>query len=152
MQISVNFLSKPTFAPFGPNPYFVWAPFRDQGRRTKNFLVGSSSLSPMVKKIGIIVSRLYSTHSVGSNIDEIGLNKKSLEFASLEEGYEEIKYKFIGVSGVYKLTNKNEPSRFYIGSSNNLARRMDEYIKLTKGLRNTQSSADLEISKTLAAE
>jgi len=54
---------------------------RDQGRRTKNFLVGSSSLSPMVKKIGIIVSRLYSTHSVGSNIDEIGLNKKSLEFA-----------------------------------------------------------------------
>lgn len=34
-----------------------------------------------------------------------------------------------GLSGVYKLTNKNEPG-FYIGSSNNLARRMDEYIKL----------------------
>lgn len=142
MQISVNFLSKPTFAPFGPNPRAL-----DLGLRTKKFLVGGSSLSPMVKKFGIIASRLYSTHSVGSNIDEIGLNKKSLEFASHpftslgEEGYEEIKYKFIGVSGVYMLTNKNEPSRFYIGSSNNLARRMDEYIKLTKGLRNTQSSA-----------
>lgn len=147
MQISVNFLSKPTFAPFGPNPKAL-----DLGRRTKNFLVGGSSLSPKVKKFGILASRLYSTHSVGSNIDEIGLNKKSLEFASLEEAYEEIKYKFIGVSGVYMLTNKNEPSRFYIGSSNNLARRMDEYIKLTKGLRNTQSSAELEISKTLAAE
>lgn len=36
----------------------------------------------MVKKFGIIASRLYSTHSVGSNIDEIGLNKKPLEFAS----------------------------------------------------------------------
>ena len=143
MQISVNFLSKPTFAPFAPNPRGL-----DLGRRTKNFLVGGSSLSPLVKKIGIIASRLYSTHSVGSNIYE----GESLEFASLEEGYEEIKYKFIGVSGVYKLTNKNEPCRFYIGSSNNLARRMHEYIKLTKGLRNIQSSGELEISKTMAAE
>jgi hypothetical protein len=99
----------------------------------------------------------------------------------VEEGYEQIKFKFIGVSGVYKLINKNDPrcalfsfyfvsfakeelksknrarrsrrkrSRFYIGSSNNLARRMDEYNKLTKGLRNPQSSAELEISKTTSA-
>lgn len=35
-------------------------------------------------------------------------------------------------------------SRFYIGSSNKLARRMDEYSKLTKGLRNPHSSSELE--------
>jgi hypothetical protein len=109
-------------------------------------------LSPKVKKIGAVNSRLYSTHSISSNIDEIDLSKKPLKFASLEDGYEQIKYKFIGISGVYKLTNKNDFSRFYIGSSNNLARRMDEYSKLTMGLRNPQSSAELEISKTPAIE
>lgn len=51
--------------------------------------------------------RLYSTYSISSNIDEIDLNQKSIEFTSLADGHEEIKYKFIGVSGVYKLTNKN---------------------------------------------
>jgi predicted GIY-YIG superfamily endonuclease len=56
----------------------------------------------------------------------------------------------LGVSGVYKLTNKNDSGRFYIGSSNNLARRMEEYNKLTKGLRNPYSSSELEISKTSA--
>ena len=51
---------------------------------------------------------------------------------------------------MYILTNLNELSRFYIGSSNNLARRMEEYIKLTKGLRKPHSSSELEISKTSA--
>ena len=46
----------------------------------------------------------------------------------------------MGVSGVYMLTNKNDLSRFYIGSSSNLARRMEEYNKLTKGLRKPHSS------------
>ena len=77
---------------------------------------------------------------------------ESIKFDSLESGCEQIKFKYIGVSGVYRLTNKNDYSRFYIGSSNNLARRMEEYNKLTKGLRNPQSSAELEISKTPASE
>jgi hypothetical protein len=58
----------------------------------------------------------------------------------------------LGVSGVYMLTNKNDLGRFYIGSSSNLARRMEEYIKLTKGLRKPQSLGELEISKTKALE
>lgn len=56
----------------------------------------------------------------------------------------------MGVSGVYKLTSKIDNCRFYIGSSNNLARRMEEYNKITKGLRNLQSASELEISKTSA--
>ncbi|KAF2135093.1 uncharacterized protein K452DRAFT_314232 [Aplosporella prunicola CBS 121167] len=95
--------------------------------------------------------RQYSTQSRGSNIDEIN-NQKSIEFDSLESGCEQIKFEYIGVAGVYKLTNKNDFSRFYIGSSNNLARRMEEYNKLTKGLRNPHSSAELEVSKTPASE
>jgi predicted GIY-YIG superfamily endonuclease len=75
---------------------------------------------------------------------------ESIKFDSLEQGCEEIKFKYIGVSGVYKLTNKNDPNLFYIGSSNNLARRMEEYNKLTKGLRKPYSSSELEISKTSA--
>ena len=47
---------------------------------------------------------------------------------------------------------KKDPSRFYIGSSNNLARRMEEYNKLTKGLRNPHSSSELEMSNTSALD
>ena len=119
---------------------------------SKNFRVRYSSLSPKVIKIGTMCSRLYSTHSKCSNVNEIDLNQKPIKFSSLEDGYEQLKYEFIGVSGVYKLTNKNDPIRFYIGSSNNLARRIDEYYKLTKGLRNPQSLSEIEISNTPARE
>jgi hypothetical protein len=68
------------------------------------------------------------------------------------QGCEQIKFKYLGVSGVYKLINKNEPNSFYIGSSNNLARRMEEYNKLTKGLRKPYSSSELEISKFSALD
>ena len=70
-------------------------------------------MSPREKKFCAMVNShsLYSTYSISSNIDEIDLNQKSIEFTSLADGHEEIKYKFIGVSGVYKLTNKNYPSR-----------------------------------------
>ena len=93
--------------------------------------------------------RHYSTNS--SNLFGVE-NNKPIIFDSLEQGCEEIKYKFIGVSGVYKLTNKNDLTRFYIGSSNNLSRRMEEYNKLTKGLRTPHSLGELEISKTSSSE
>jgi len=137
-------------------------------------------LSPPVQNLAIIIpKRSYSTSSVSrtpkielhsvsgdlggaiathkilfeavaslGNID----NTEFINFDSLESACEQIKFKYIGVSGVYKLSNKNDPHRFYIGSSNNLAIRMDEYNKLTKGLRNPQSSAELEISETPAIE
>nr|QID02911.1 hypothetical protein [Orbilia oligospora] len=118
---------------------------------SKSFLPSAYSLSPKIKKLGSF-SRPYSTYSVKSyNINEID-NNKSISFNSLEQGCEEIKFKYIGVSGVYKLTNKNDPGRFYIGSSVNLARRMEEYNKLTKGLRNPRSLSELEISKASALE
>jgi len=100
-------------------------------------------LSPKKKIFGSF-KRQYSTNS--SNF--FGIDNKSIIFDSLEQGCEEIKFKYIGVSGVYKLTNISDPSRFYIGSSNNLSRRMEEYNKLTKGLRNPHSLGELEISKT----
>lgn len=93
--------------------------------------------------------RHYSTNS--SNLFGVE-NNKPIIFDSLEQGSEEIKYKFIGVSGVYRLTNKNDLTRFYIGSSNNLSRRMEEYNKLTKGLRTPHSLGELEISKTSSSD
>ena len=48
------------------------------------------------------------------------------------------------------LINKKDPNLFYIGSSNNLAIRMEGKIKLTKGLRKPHSSYELEISNTSA--
>lgn len=146
----------------------------------KNFASSSYNLSPPVQNLAIIIpKRSYSTSSVSrtpkielhsvsgdlggaiathkilfeavaslGNID----NTEFINFDSLESACEQIKFKYIGVSGVYKLSNKNDPHRFYIGSSNNLAIRMDEYNKLTKGLRNPQSSAELEISETPAIE
>jgi hypothetical protein len=109
-------------------------------------------LSPKGKNFGSF-KRDYSTNSSNlSKLDGID-NNKTIIFDSLEQGCEEIRYEYIGVSGVYKLTNKNDLSRFYIGSSNNLARRMEEYNKLTKGLRNPSfHDGELEISKTPASE
>ena len=102
----------------------------------------------------MIPKRSYSTSSVNKVLSEIGNIKinDSIKFDSLQEACEQIKFKYLGVSGVYKLTSKNEPNRFYIGSSTNLARRMEEYNKLTKGLRNPHSSSELEISKTSALD
>jgi len=86
-----------------------------------------------------------------SETDNIDINKY-IKFDSLHEGCEQIKFKYLGVSGVYILTNKNDSSRFYIGSSNNLARRMEENNKLTKSLSTPRSSSELEISKTSALD
>jgi hypothetical protein len=73
-------------------------------------------------------------------------------FESLELAYEETKFSLLGVSGIYKLVNKKNPLRFYIGSSVNLARRFNEYIHLTSGIRLPKSSSEIEISQTSASE
>jgi hypothetical protein len=109
-------------------------------------------LSPRNKITGPS-KREYSTSSSSLSIlDYIDNKNKHIFFDSLQQACEEIKFKYIGISGVYKLTNKKNINRFYVGSSNNLARRMEEYLKLTKGLRNPHSSGELEISMTPASE
>ena len=121
----------------------------------KIFWSSSYNLSLQVQNLATITSkRCYSTNSTNGapdlcEVDNID-NNQSIKFDSLQQACEEIKFKFLGVSGVYKLTYKYNPSRFYIGSSNNLARRMEEYNKLTKGLRKPHSSYELEISNTSA--
>lgn len=113
-------------------------------------------MSPKILRLSLS-RRFYSTSSFDKNkldVDNPDVDNldtiESIKFDSLEQGCEEIKFKYLGISGVYKLTNKNDPNLFYIGSSNNLARRMEEYNKLTKGLRKPHSSSELEISKTSA--
>ena len=103
-------------------------------------------MSPEIHRLSLS-KRYYSTSSVyNTDINE------SIKFGSLEQGCQQIKFKYLGVSGVYKLINKNDPNSFYIGSSNNLARRMEEYNKLTKGLRKPRSSSELEVSKISALD
>lgn len=66
-------------------------------------------MSPKVIKLGGSRHQYYR----GSNIDEINnKKKKSIVFDSLESGCEQIKFKYIGIAGVYKLTNKQDSSRF----------------------------------------
>jgi hypothetical protein len=79
-------------------------------------------------------------------------NSNDFYFDSLELGYEQIKFSLLGVAGVYKLINKRNPKRFYIGSSVNLARRCSEYIHLTNGVRIPQSTSEVEISKSSASD
>lgn len=110
-------------------------------------------MSPEIWNNGLF-KRSYSTNTVNNNLsetDNLDINKY-IKFDSLHQACEQIKFKYLGVSGVYKLTNKNDSDRIYIGSSNNLARRMEEYNKLTKGLSNPRSSSELEISKTSALD
>lgn len=75
-----------------------------------------------------------------------------MKFESLDKGYNIIKFKLLGVSGVYMLVNSQDDQRFYIGSSVNLARRSMEYLHLTNGIRNPQSFSEEEISKTPASK
>lgn len=73
------------------------------------FFISNRSLSPKVIKLGGSRRQYYR----GSNIDEINnKKKKSIVFDSLESGCEQIKFKCIGIAGVYKLTNKQDYSRF----------------------------------------
>lgn len=72
------------------------------------FFISNRSLSPKVIKLGGSRHQYYR----GSNIDEINNKKKSIVFDSLESGCEQIKFKYIGIAGVYKLTNKQDSSRF----------------------------------------
>ena len=71
------------------------------------FFISNRSLSPKVIKLGGSRRQYYR----GSNIDEIN-KKKSIVFDSLESGCEQIKFKYIGIAGVYKFTNKQDYSRF----------------------------------------
>ena len=129
----------------------------------RNFSSSSYNLSLHIQNFSAIKpKRFYSTSSIDKvlfNVSNINDNE-SIKFDSLEQGCEQIKFKYLGVSGVYKLTSKIDNSRFYIGSSNNLARRINEYIQLIKGLRNSHSAcphpgarlgpgAELEISPRL---
>lgn len=78
-------------------------------------------------------------------------NKNAYYFESLELGFEQIKNSLLGVAGVYKLINKEDPTRFYIGSTVNISRRMSEYVNLTRGTRSPKSNSELEISRTSAS-
>ena len=121
----------------------------------KKFLSSSYNLSLGVQNSAIVkTKRYYSTKSIDKVLFELGNidNNESVKFNSLEQACEQIKFKYLGVSGVYMLTSKSEKSRFYIGSSNNLARRMEENNKLTKSLSTPRSSSELEISKTSALD
>jgi hypothetical protein len=76
----------------------------------------------------------------GKNSD---LGSCPIVFNSLDVGYESIKFAFLGVAGVYMLINKKDPQRFYIGSSVNLARRIQEYFHLIKGIRQPNEAVDM---------
>ena len=119
----------------------------------KKFSSSSYNLSLGVQNLAMVkAKRYYSTKSIDKVLFELDNidNNESIKFNSLEQACEQIKFKYLGVSGVYILTSKSDTNRFYIGSSNNLARRMEEYNKLTKGLRNPHSASEMEISKTSA--
>ena len=53
------------------------------------------------------IDNIYNIDNI-DNIDNI--EPTSAKFESLEQAYEQIKFKYLGVSGVYKLTSKNDNS------------------------------------------
>lgn len=97
-----------------------------------------------------IISKKATSINKTKKLSNLSLN--TYEFESLDKGYEQIKSSFLGIAGVYKLVNKDNPMRFYIGSSVNLSRRMKEYVDLTSGIRLPQSSSEIEISQTPASK
>lgn len=98
------------------------------------------------------MKRNYSTKSTDKFLFELKdlETNNTIKFDSLEQGYTQIQKLYRGVSGVYMLTSRIDPSRFYIGSSVNLARRMLEYRNITMGRRLPVSASESEISQTFA--
>ncbi len=103
-------------------------------------------------------SRLYSNYSrskinktafASAIADTVNIfENEVITFDSLELGLETIKITMSGVPGIYLLRNTEKPERFYIGSTINLARRLQEYVLLTNGGRKPKSVSEVEISKT----
>ena len=67
-------------------------------------------------------------------------------YLSLEQGLSSITATLMGVPGVYMLVNTLNPTRYYIGSSVNLGRRLTEYRNLTTGTRTPVSRSEQEIA------
>lgn len=53
-----------------------------------------------------------------------------------------------GLSGVYMLINKVNPSSFYIGSSVNLGRRLNEYYNIVNGVRQPNTSFERALTRS----
>jgi len=75
-----------------------------------------------------------------------------LTFLTLKESISSITSSLTGVAGVYMLINRNDPSRFYIGSSVNLGRRLGEYYDLINGLRQAKTASERELSSSPASQ
>lgn len=76
----------------------------------KNFRSSSYNLSLRLQNLATMVpKRSYSTSSVYNILSEVSNidNNQFIELDSLEQGCEQIKFKYLGISGVYKLTSKN---------------------------------------------
>lgn len=121
----------------GAHPFFHYKP---------RLLILKRSISISAPPCLSISIRKLNTDNSNSLINQFLNFTPQLSFESLETGYEEIKFSLLGVAGIYRLTNKKNPKRFYIGSTVNLARRIQEYLYLTKGIRTPKSSSELEIS------
>ena len=76
---------------------------------SKNFSSSSYNFSLQLQNFATIrPKRSYSTSSINKELSEIGnidINK-SIKFDSLQKACEQIRFKYLGVSGVYKLTYK----------------------------------------------
>jgi hypothetical protein len=71
-------------------------------------------------------------------------------FQSLSACLSDITASLTGVPGVYMLINNNDTSRYYIGSSVNLGRRLTEYRNIMTGTRLPISVSETELAATTA--
>jgi hypothetical protein len=119
---------------------------RENPRRREIGTLSLGPYPPLGRREPRLLNKMKTRRYSNDNLGNI-----SLEYKSLELAHESLKFYLIGVAGVYKLINSNDPSRFYIGSSVNLSRRIQEYIYLTNGIRRPHSSSEVEISNTPAS-
>lgn len=128
-----NLVNYPLLSLIGPHPLFSYKP---------GVLIKMKSLRFSTHR----TRRNMNTDNSNSIINQFLNFTPQFSFENLETGYEEIKFSLLGVAGIYRLTNKRNPQRFYIGSTVNLSRRILEYLNLTKGIRTPKSSSELEFS------
>lgn len=89
--------------------------------------LGSDHLSPLVILMSTVpLVPLMTEHK--KDLSKLNLPSHTpFGYLSLESGMSDINRSLTGSSGVYLLINNLDPSRYYIGSSVNLGRRLSEY-------------------------
>lgn len=104
---------------------------------------------PMISTIVLLSGCCYSVYNVENVVTMIRHYSTNLKVPPFSFPLSSlVKNMLKGVSGVYMLINTKNPTEFYIGSSVNLGRRLQEYFDIVKNTRTPKTKFEIKLSES----